>query len=59
MSIVKGQLEEYLCERNALLEQSIAIADRVISNLIRNKANVSILRAYINLLTEKREVKPE
>ena len=37
----------------------MAIAEQVLANLIRNRANVSILRAYINLLKEKHTMMPE
>lgn len=52
MSVINGILEDFLVERNNHIKETIAIADRVLDNLLRNKANTSIIRAYFHLLKE-------
>lgn len=52
MSVINGILEDYLIERNNYIKETIVIADRVLDNLLRNKANTSIIRAYLHLLKE-------
>lgn len=52
MSIVKSQFEDFLITRNSLLGESLKMADGVLGSLLRGKANISILRAYLNLVRE-------
>jgi hypothetical protein len=58
MSILKSQFEDYL-QRHHLLEESLRIADCVLESLVKNRANVSILRAYLNLVREDGKLEGE